>query len=67
MNLAVKIIAIVIALIVSIGLTLMIKPHIEVYIASQTTVDVLQIVFNIVGFVIAYQAILSQVKLFKKK
>ena len=60
-----KILIAIISFIFSFGLTLMIKPHIGVYVESEIILNILQIVVTIVGFGVIYQ--LLNKKIFSRK
>ncbi len=46
-----------ISLVFSFGITLMIKPHIGVYVKSEITLNILQFIFTIVGFGVIFRII----------
>jgi hypothetical protein len=52
-----KILVGIISIVFSFGLTLMIKPHIGVYVKSEIILNILQLIFIIVGFGVIYGAI----------
>ncbi|GAA4240896.1 MULTISPECIES: hypothetical protein [Winogradskyella] len=52
-----KILAGIISIIFSLGLTLMIKPHIGVYIKSEIVLNILNIIFTFIGFAVIYQVL----------
>jgi len=52
-----KILVGIISIVFSFGLTLMIKPHIGVYVKSEIILNILQFIFTIVGFGVIYGVI----------
>jgi len=52
-----KILVGIISIVFSFGLTLMIKPHIGVYVKSEIILNILQFLFTIVGFGVIYGVI----------
>ncbi|GAB7258308.1 hypothetical protein [Olleya sp.] len=52
-----KILVGIISIVFSFGLTLMIKPHIGVYVKSEIILNILQLIFTIVGFGAIYGVI----------
>tara|TARA_B110000093_G_C12953435_1_gene403760 strand:+ start:1223 stop:1441 length:219 start_codon:yes stop_codon:yes gene_type:complete len=52
-----KILVGIISIVFSYGITLMIKPHIGVYVKSEIILNILQFIFTIVGFGVLYAVI----------
>ena len=52
-----KILVGIISIVFSFGLTLMIKPNIGVYVKSEIILNILQLIFTIVGFGVIYGVI----------
>lgn len=58
----IKILIAIISFIFSLGLTLIMKPHICVYVESQIILTILQVVFTIVGFGVIYQLLYKNIQ-----
>jgi hypothetical protein len=56
-KMSLKILVGIISIVFSFGLTLMIKPHIGVYVKSEIILNILQLIFTIVGFGVIYNVI----------
>jgi antibiotic biosynthesis monooxygenase (ABM) superfamily enzyme len=61
----IKILIAIISFIFSLGFTLIMKPHIGVYVESKIILTILQVVFTIVGFGVIYQLLYK--KIFRRK
>ena len=56
-KMSLKILVGIISIVFSFGLTLMIKPHIGVYVKSEIILNILLLIFTIVGFGVIYNII----------
>lgn len=56
-----KIITTLLSLFFSIGLTLLIKPHFETYIKPKLLLNLLLIIFTIIGYAVLYQIISKKI------
>jgi hypothetical protein len=56
-KMSLKILVGIISIVFSYGITLMIKPHIGVYVKSEIILNILQFIFTIVGFGVIYAVI----------
>ncbi len=56
-KMSLKILVGIISIVFSFGITLMIKPYIGVYVKSEIILNILQLIFTIVGFGVIYTVI----------